>query len=45
MSIERLAPVSANERITTQSVGEWNRKNMKLDKLPAVFLFLRSPSH
>lgn len=33
-----------NERITTQPVGEWNRKNMKLDKLPAVFLFLRSPT-
>lgn len=29
-----------NERITTQSVGEWKRKNMKLDKVPAVFLFL-----
>ena len=31
-----------NERITTQSVGEWKRKNMKLDKIPAVFLFLAS---
>lgn len=30
-----------NERITTKPVSEWKRTNAKIDKVPAVFLFLR----
>jgi 16S rRNA (cytidine1402-2'-O)-methyltransferase len=30
-----------NERITTRLVADWKRTNAKLDKVPAVFLFLK----
>ena len=34
-----------NERITTKPVSEWKRTNAKIDKVPAVFLFLKMPSY
>jgi 16S rRNA (cytidine1402-2'-O)-methyltransferase len=31
-----------NERISTKSIAEWKRSHSKLEKIPAVFLFLKS---